>query len=291
MAITLANLVTRFIPLLDLVYAAASVTNGLTGDPALAQAGSNARRIKIPKLTMSGLGDYSRANGYVDGDVTVTWEEVEFNYDRGRKFIVDAMDNDETFNIAFGRLAAEFIRTKVAPEADAFTFAQIAGTPGIQTATPATYADGAAFLAALLKASTELDEAEVPAEQRHLFVTPTLLNSVKALDTTRSREALQGFAHVVSVPQTRFYTAVEMLDGETAGEEAGHFQKAASGKDINFMVVHKPALIKFDKHVINSVITPEQNQTHDAYGVKYRKYGIVDTYENKAKGIYLSNKA
>lgn len=46
------------------------------------------------------------------GDVTLTNETVSFNYDRGRVFTVDAMDDEETAGIAFGRLAGEFVRTK-----------------------------------------------------------------------------------------------------------------------------------------------------------------------------------
>ena len=45
---------------------------------------------------MDGLADYSRNSGYVKGDVTLTNETVTFNYDRGRKFSVDNMDNEET---------------------------------------------------------------------------------------------------------------------------------------------------------------------------------------------------
>jgi hypothetical protein len=291
MAITAANLAKKYVPLLDEVFAKASVTSDLTGNPALAREGANARTIRIPRLTMDGLADYSRGSGYVDGSETVEWQEIEFNYDRGRRFIVDAMDDDETFNIAFGRLSSEFIRTKVAPEADAFTFAKLAGTSGILTATPATYADGTAFLNALLAAVVQMDEAEVPPEGRYLYVTPTLLNSVKALDTTKSREALNGFARTVPVPQSRFYSAINLKNGTSTGEEAGHFAKATGAKDINFMIVYNQSIIKFDKHVINGVFTPEQNQTADAYGVKYRKYGLVDVYTNKKNGIYLSTKA
>ena len=82
-------------------------------------------------LSMQGLGDYSRNEGYVKGDVTLTNETVKCNFDRGRMFNVDTMDNLETAGIAFGQLAGEFIRTKVAPEEDAFRFAQYAGKTGI----------------------------------------------------------------------------------------------------------------------------------------------------------------
>ena len=81
-------------------------------------------------MDMQGLADYSRNSGYVQGDVTLKNETVKCNFDRGRMFWVDSMDDLETAGIAFGRLAAEFIRTKVGPEIDAFRHRQEGGDPG-----------------------------------------------------------------------------------------------------------------------------------------------------------------
>lgn len=287
------NAITKFkkyIDLLDEVYKHASVTSDLDSNPALARQGANANEIIIPKISMDGLADYSRNDGYVKGSVTLTNETVAFNYERGRKFGVDAMDNEETAGVAFGRLSSEFLRTKVVPEMDAFRFATYAGTSGISTATPAALADGAAVLTALLASQSKMDEDEVPLEDRHLRITPTLFNLINAVDTTKSKEVLNSFASVKKVPQTRFYTAIDLLDGNTEGEEAGHFAKAAGAADINFMVIHKPALLQYPKHTVNKVISPEINQESDGWLFFYRAYGLADVYENKVAGIYLHNK-
>lgn len=280
----------NYTSLLDEVYRLASVTNDLTSDAALIRAGANANEILYPQIDVTGLGDYDRNSGYTDGAVNVVWKTGVFNYDRGTKISVDAMDDEETFGIAFGQASAELMRTKVAPEADAFTFAVLAGTEGISVVSE-SYADAAAFLSALITAKNKMDEDEVPEENRVLYATPTLINGVMGLDTTKSREVLHSFAAVKKVPQSRFYTAIDLLDGKTGGEEAGHYRKAETGKDINFMVVHKPALLKYDKHVVSSIISPEANPNSDAHIVKYRKYGIVDVLKNKVAGIYLSHKA
>lgn len=287
-AITLAQ---QFIPLLDEVYKLASLTADLDGNPDLVRQGANANELIIPKLTMQGLGDYSRNSGYVDGDVTLTNETVACNFDRGRMFTVDTMDNLETAGIAFGQLAGEFLRTKVAPEEDAFRFAKYAGTAGIsKVAAGATLADGAAVIAALRVAITQMDEDEVPANERYLYITPLLLGYIQDMDTTKSREVMQNFAKVVKVPQTRFYTAIEQKSGKT-GEEAGGYAKAEGAKDINFMIIHKPALIQFSKHIAPKIIEPSVNQSGDAYKFGYRKVAIADVYENKVAGIYLHHKA
>lgn len=281
----------NYVPLLDEVYQNASVTADLVTDSGMVKAGANAREILYPQVSVTGLGDYDRNSGYTNGVVDVVWKTATFNYDRGTKISVDTMDDAETFNIAFHMAGATLQREKVAPEADAFTFATLAGVEGISKATPATYANAEAFLAALIEAKNKMDEDEVPEEGRILYTTPTLMNGVMALDTTKSKEILNSFSVKKKVPQSRFYTAVDLLDGKTAGEEVGHYRKATTGKDINFMIVHKPAIIKFDKHVVGNIIDPANNPDADSYIAKYRKYGIVDVYKNKVAGIYLSHKA
>ena len=273
--------------ILDEVYKAASLTSILDGASELVQQGANANELIIPKMSMDGLGDYSKSAGYVNGDVTLTNETVACNFDRGRMFTIDNMDNIETAGVAFGRLAGEFIRTKVVPELDAFRFACYAGTSGISTTTAANLATGAAVIAAIAAAADGMDDDEVPQSERYLFITPTLLGLVRDMDTTKSKEVLAQFAGVVKVPQTRFYTAIDQKDGTTSGEEAGGYAKASGAKNINFMIVHKPALIQFEKHVAPKIVTPEQNQSADAWKFGYRNVSIADVYENRVKGIYL----
>ena len=283
----------RYTSLLDEVYQNASVTSMLDMNGATVRMGVNANEIVIPKISMDGLGDYSRNSGYAPGSVTLTHETVQFNYDRGRRFTVDAMDNEETAGVAFGSLSGEFIRTKAAPELDAFRFATYASASGISAADPAALTDAQAILDALIASQNEMDEDEVPVTERYLFITPTLYNLVQNIDTTKSKAVLDSFAAITKVPQTRFYTAIDLKDGvdhtgsSGADETAGGFEKAAAGKNINFMVIHKPAVIQFSKHVVNKIITPEQNQTSDGWMFFYRAYGLADVYENKLAGIYL----
>lgn len=289
-AITLAK---QFIPILDEVYKLASLTAKLDGAADLVRQGASANELIIPKLSMQGLGAYSRNSGYVSGDVTLTNETVSCNFDRGRMFQVDNMDNLETAGIAFGRLAGEFVRTKVVPELDAFRFAKYASLTGIsKISAGASLTTGAGVVEALRAGTNKMDEDEVPYEDRHLFITPTLYGLVQDMDTTKSKSVLERFTDVTLVPQTRFYTAITQYDGTTSGQEAGGYIKDSStGCDINFMIIHKPAVVQFEKHVAPKIITPEQNQNADAYKFGYRNVGIADGYENKAAGIYLHHKA
>lgn len=287
----MANSITKFkayIDKLDTVYQQASATSILDADADTVRMGAKAGEFLIPKMSMDGLADYSRSSGYVKGDVTITYETKSCNYDRGRKFSVDAMDNEETAGIAFGKLASEFIRTKVVPEMDAFRFAKYASATGILSAAEATPTAGTAVLTALQTAVNAQDEAEVNVDGKILYITPTLLTLAKNVDTTKSKAILDRFEKIITVPQTRFYTAIDMKDGTSSNELAGGYNGSTGGYKINFMIINRDAVIQFGKHTVNKVVLPEENQTDDGYMFFYRAYSIAETYENKVKGIYLN---
>lgn len=79
-----------------------------------------------------GLGDYTRNMGYKTGSITYEFETKTFNYDRGIRLLADVMDVEEAGVLdCFVAAGSELQRTQVAPEADAFTFSEIAGHEGV----------------------------------------------------------------------------------------------------------------------------------------------------------------
>lgn len=288
----------KYISLLDEVYKNASKSAVLDSNAANIASGAGANEFIVPKISMQGLADYSRNSGYVSGDVTLTNETIKANFDRGRSFTIDAMDNEETAGVAFGRLSSEFIRVKVVPEIDAFRFAVYAGKAG--NSAKGVLATGEDAIKAITAAMSKMDDDEVPEESRILFVTPTIKRLIEAMDTTKSREIIANFGNrLVTVPQSRFYTAIDQLDGSSSGETAGGYVKhaattepvTAAGQNINFMIVEKSAVIQFEKHVVPSVFSPEENQSADGWKFNYRNYALCDVYENKTAGIYLHSVA
>lgn len=283
-------LISKYIALLDEVYKKETLTGDLEADASTVRQGSNTHEILLPKISMDGLADYNRNTGYADGSAALEWETKVFNYDRGRRFTVDAMDDEETAGLAFGKLASEFIRTKVVPELDAWRFASYAGKAG--TAKSESLTTGESVCTAITSANIVLDEAEVNEEGRILYITPTLYNTVLALDTYKSKAMLNGFSKIVKVPQSRFYSAVSLLSGKKVSdgndETIGGYTKASGGKNINFMIIQNRSPIQYTKHAVNKVITPEANQSTDGWLFFYRAYGITEVYDNKKAGIYAS---
>lgn len=283
-------LFSKYVALLDDVYKAASKTSVLDGDTKLVTLNADTNEMIVPVIKMDGLGNYDRTNGYPKGSVTLTKETKKPDYDRGRTFSVDREDNAETAGQAFGRLSAEFIRTKVVPETDANRFAKYAAAAG--NSASGALADGSAVISAISGAGTVMDDAEVPSDQRFLFITSKLYNLIRDMDTTKSREALKDYdGRMIIVPQPRFYSAIDLLDGTSAGETDGGYKKDTAGKDINFMIVHKPAILQFTKNITNKAISPDDNQDTDAWKFFYRIYELNEVYDEKKAGIYVHTAA
>lgn len=292
-------LVTRYLPMLDEVYKVSART-AVLDDPSAEFVGANA--VKVFKTSMDGLGNYSRNNGFVDGSVTGTWETMTLTKDRGRSFMIDRMDNEETLDQAFGTLIGQFIRTKVVPEIDAYTFAKIAGTSGILTGTAANITIGTTDVPGLVtEAERQLNENEVPEEGRILFISETAYAGLKDKITrftengdTNINRAIEYFddMRVIRVPQNRFYTAITMYDGTTSGQTAGgYIGTATTGYPINFLVVHPSAIEKVMKHVMPRIFTPDENQSADGWKFDYRAFYDAFVYDNKVKGVYLHRAA
>jgi hypothetical protein len=284
--ITLAS---RFVPILDAIYQEAALSGVLDSTEGLIQWMSDTKEFKLAKLSMDGLGDYDRSLGYPKGDVSLVWETHSPDYERGRMFTVDTMDDEESVDVLFANLAGEFLRTKVIPELDAYRFAAYTALAGAIVS--ANLATGEAIIAALRTGISALDEAQVPAEGRYLFITPTLFGVTEDMDTTKSKAVLGGFSSVIKVPQARFRSAINLLDGVSTGETAGGYAPAAGSKALNFLIIHKPAVLQSMKHVEPKMISAAANQDADAWKFGYRAYGIASVQELKHAGIYAHTAA
>lgn len=275
-----AALFKAYTPLLDEAYKLASLSAKLDTASELVKYTQGSREVVVPKMTLQGLADYNRASGYVGGEATLTLETMAMNYERGRMFSIDSMDNEETAGVAYGRLAGEFLRSYVVPEIDAVRFAAYADLAGTKPNAATIAATG--WYALVSDAQVAMTEAEVPESDRHLFITATGHADILNKGLTESKVFFDNFASVTVVPQARFYKAVTLT---AAG--AGGYARASGANNINFLIVHKPAVIQVLKHQDAKIINPQQNQDADAWKFGYRVYGLNDAYDNKVKGIYV----
>ena len=85
----------NYTAVLDEVYKRAACSTCLNSPRRMARAGRNAKEIMVPKIEVTGLGDYTRNVGYKTGSITYEFETKTFNYDRGIKLLADVMDVEE----------------------------------------------------------------------------------------------------------------------------------------------------------------------------------------------------
>ena len=237
--------------------------------------------VKVLEVEVPDNADYSRSSGFTEGDVNAVWRPYQLTQDRGREFSVDAVDNEETLDMTFGAVCGEFIRTKVAPETDLYRYATIASKSGVSVVgTPALLTTGDGVIAAINVAMSKMDEDEVPETGRILYITPTLKRLLDALETYKSQKVLEGFEKVVTVPQARFKSAIT----KDANKK---YIRAATGVNLNFLIVHKSAVKAINKHTKLRVFLADVNQDMDAHKFQYRNVHDTFVYKNKGAGVYV----
>lgn len=286
------SLASKYLPFLDEVYKQDSKSSILdTANQFVNFVGANA--VNIFNLATVGMGNYSRNAGFVPGDVTGTWQTYTLSVDRGRSFMIDVMDNDETLGMAFGSALNTIERQSIIPEVDAIRFAAYATGAASANKQTGTLSNGSGAVAAIDAASVALDNAEVPYEGRILFVSPKTYGLLKAGITrmTMNRDDNVNYAiemyndmQVIRVPQTRFYTAITLAQ-PNAHDGAGGY--SANGNGINFMMIHPSAVLQVMKHYVPRVFSPEVNQEADAWKINMRYVTGAWVLSHKTNGIYV----
>lgn len=112
---------------IDRVYQRAGVGDVSNSGRRMARAGHNAKEVMIPKISVTGLGDYTSNVGHKTSSITYEFETKTFSYDRSIRLFADAMDVEEAGLLdCFVEAGTLLQRTQVAPEADVSASAQIA---------------------------------------------------------------------------------------------------------------------------------------------------------------------
>lgn len=306
------ELVNKYLPILDEQYKMEARSSILDVNPAFVQQTKDAKKVKIAKMTVDGLADYSRNSGFTSGAMDLTWEEHEFRIDRGRALQVDSLDNMETFGLAFGRLAGEFQRVKVIPEIDAYRFAQYYQHAGTKKEDITVTAG--AILGFIDDADMQMDEDEVPEDNRILFVNPQVFKlmmndpsithnvTVEGTDGISVNKKIYWYNNhrIVKVPSNRFLTAITLQDGTTAEQTAGGYKAAPGAKTIGMLMIHPSAVLQLSKRRIARIWAPTKeeaagtdgvNPNADAWRFDFRIYHDAWSLAEKVKGIYAATLA
>lgn len=264
---------------------------------------SGGNEIKIPKITVQGMGDYDRDEGFVQGSVTYAYETHVLTQDRGRTFQLDAQDVDETnFGASAANVMSEFQRLHVIPEIDAYRYSFIA-TKAIGAGNSEAYTlDEADILKKLYSHIFKLTDIGVDMSQLVISISykayEVLTNNSaiqKKIDVSQFSQgginltvkALEGIP-LIPVSSNRMKTAFVFRDGKTSGQEAGGFTPDVSAKDIHWIISARNAPIGISKTDVVRIFDSMTNQKANAWKIDYRKYHDVIIPDNKLATIYAA---
>lgn len=264
------------------------------------------KEIKIPKLSMQGLGDYDRSNGFVGGDVTFEYETKQMTHDRGRAFSIDENDVDETnFVVTASTIMGEFQRTKVVPEIDATRMAALATMAlGVAGDTQVEYGYTAVKTTIVDKIKTGIKKIRESSFEGDLvcyvtydvamlvsqFYGERLSAATFAIGGVDTRVPAIDGVPLVEMTSNKMVTKLKFNDGKTSGQTEGGFVKDTKGLDINFLLVAKEAPIAVSKTDNMRIFDPNTNQKARAWAMDYRKFHDIWVLDNKQKGLFVNIK-
>lgn len=288
------GLASEYLPLLDEVYKAESKTAILDTAQDMVRWSDEYHTFYLFETDMVGLGDYDRNGGFVRGDVTAQWRGYAPQWDRGRQFLCDRIDNAESMGMAFGTLAGEFMRLKCVPETDALRFEAYSKGAADSMKTAESISTEAGAIDAIDTGTEKLDEAEVPYEGRILFVNPGMYRLIKGGITRMVMNGEKDINYnidfyndmrVITVPSGRFNTAIT-LGQPTAHDGAGGY--TATGSTINFMIIHPTAIMQAIKFAQPRIFSPDVVQEAQAWMYDFRQYHGAWVKNQKKNGIYVN---
>lgn len=291
MAINTIALATKMTGELDKAIVQKSAT-GFFADNAMRTKFVGAANVLIPDMSLNGLGDYDRDEGFPQGSISVQNTTYTLTQERGRTFTLDYEDEDESgvANLA-GQVMGEFIRTKVVPEMDAYTLSKLATiAAGRSQTVTGTLENGSVKLFTnacnMVHSKLGYDESLVAfvndAFYADLMSTSELTRRITISDFKKGGidtkvQSINGVS-IIPVPSSRMKSAYVFYDGKTQGtspepdQRPGGFVPTSDAKDIGLLVVPKRGAMLVKKTEKVRIFTPDVNQTKDAWKFDYRLY-------------------
>lgn len=263
------------------------------------------KTVKVPLMDMDGLADYN--NGFTDGDIDLTWQDLEFTMDRGRRFALDEHEvNDTNFVVTASQVMGEFQRTKVVPEIDAYRYSTIAAGAIAKKRASGGYTPTAADI--LTKLYYDIAAVQdVVGDDTPLVITMSPLVAAtldtsseisKKLDVVDFRQggvtlkvsALNGEHPIRRVGSGRLKSAYVFADGKTDGQKSGGFAPADGALDVNWIICPRTVPIAVSRTDKVRIFDPETNQSARAWAIDYRKYHDLWITDNKWPQIWVNCK-
>jgi len=254
---------------------------------------SDAKTVKVLTVSTTGLGNYVKDVGYPQGAITTAWVPFELNQDRGAKFLLDRIDDDEVLGLTIGRAAQEFTDFSMIPELDAYRFAKYFDGAGTKTTATFATGQGQQLLQAIDVAATNMNGKDVPDTGRILYVNQDLELLFRGAVsrqwqndfTINTRIDSYNGMTVVYVPNKRFQSLIELNSGEN--NEWG-YKIDEDSQAINFILMYPRSVIQASKTAKGKFISADENPNVDSHQFAFRIFHDAFVIDKLKDGVYAS---
>lgn len=252
------------------------------------------KTVYLPEMTLTGMGNYSRTDGYPKGNTTLVHTPYNLTQERAVQLFMDAQDADESgVPDLVGKMVGEFTRTQAVPEVDAYnlsalykvaedkgntkTYAEATAVADflgtINAAEAAMEYDGSTSLVAMVDPVLYGILQTSPELQRHIIV-----SDFKQGEINMKVKNLNGCA-IIPVSSSRMKTAFDF--GESG------FAPANGAKDVRAVVLPKDSASFVKKVDKVDVLNPSEVEDYDAYKINFRMYYDL-IVKNSRKGTIFA---
>lgn len=278
------NPASKYAPELDKMITQEAKT-GFMADNAFRARFVGAKTVYLPEITLTGLGDYDRVNGYSKGDVGLTHTAYQLTQERSKQLILDTQDADESgVPELAGKLVGEYTRLKVIPEIDAYALSTLHGyaadSENDRKPTTITYNEATA-VKDMLGVINKVEAANgYTNEQIIAMVDPVmyaaLMTSTELQRSITVSEFKQGGidlkvkningCSIVPVSSERMYTAFKFTESGFEPDTVG------GAKVIHAVIMPKGAASLVKKVDKVNMFSPNEVEDMDAYKINFRLY-------------------
>ena len=303
--------------IMDEVFEYEAKTNGMTPDPAIAQAAQQAGKFSLATMETTGLGNYDVLEGYPTGAGSITWEDYQLECDRGIRYLVDPKESVLGGGLATAvAFLANATREKFTPEVDAYRFSKIYSIINANTAIKTSHIKSEASLSGSDILSSVIDGIDKVADETGVDTGLTvymnnelrnMLHKSSEYERTKDISAVGAFNseitningnNIVWVPKKRMMTTITLKDGytnaysdtatKTVDWNQFGYTKGSGAKYMNFVVTTPNTCMGLMNINRPKIITKEQSERYDADQVLVRMWHDLIIPKNKQPGVYIS---
>ena len=257
---------------------------------------SDANVVKVLTVTTNGLGNYQKDVGYPLGAIKTEWIPLELKVDRGVRFLLDRIDDDEVLGLSIGTAAQNFTDMHMIPELDAYRLnCYYSGAGKVETQEFLGSGGTDNILKAIDHAATYMNGLDVPETGRILYINQNLEFIFRGLvSRTWSNDAVLNTRietynglQIVYVPNKRFQTLIELNSGES---DQWGYKIDTDSQDINFMLLYPKSVVQASKTARGKFISADENQRVDSNEFQFRIYHDAFVVDKLKDGVFVNVK-